>query len=58
MTSPPAQAMDVIPESHRDLLDAHFATLATIGRDGFPQQTEIWFLHDDGELKLSLAWSG
>ena len=46
--------MTDFPESHRDLLDAQVATLATIGRDGFPQLTEIWFLHDDGELKLSL----
>jgi PPOX class probable F420-dependent enzyme len=43
-----------IPASHRDLLDAQVATLATIGPDGRPQLTEIWFLHDDGELRLSL----
>ena len=49
--------MTQFPESHRDLLDAQFASLATIGRDGFPQVTEIWFLHDDGELKLSLNTS-
>lgn len=46
--------MTNFPDSHSDLLDAQVATLATIGADGFPQQTEIWFLHDDGELKLSL----
>jgi PPOX class probable F420-dependent enzyme len=46
--------MTDFPESHRDLLDAQVATLATVGRNGFPQVTEIWFLHDDGELKLSL----
>lgn len=46
--------MSKFPDSHRDLLDAQFASLATIGGDGFPQLTEIWFLHDDGELKLSL----
>lgn len=46
------------PESHRDLLDGQVASLATIGRDGFPQVTEIWFLYDDdGELKLSLNTS-
>jgi PPOX class probable F420-dependent enzyme len=49
--------MTEFPESHRDLLDAQFASLATVGRDGFPQVTEIWFLHDDGELKLSLNTS-
>jgi PPOX class probable F420-dependent enzyme len=46
--------MTDFPESHRDLLDAQFATLATLGRDGIPQLTEVWFLHDEGELKLSL----
>jgi PPOX class probable F420-dependent enzyme len=42
------------PDSHRDLLDAQYATLATIGRNGGPQLTEVWFLYDDGELKVSL----
>jgi PPOX class probable F420-dependent enzyme len=46
--------MTNFPDSHRDLLDAQVATLATIGGNGFPQLTEIWFLHDDGELKTSL----
>jgi PPOX class probable F420-dependent enzyme len=46
--------MTDFPETHRDLLDVQFATLATIGGDGGPQLTEVWFLHDDGELKLSL----
>ncbi len=46
--------MTTFPESHRGLLDAQVATLATVGGDGAPQMTEIWFLHDDGQLKLSL----
>lgn len=46
--------MTLFPETHRDLLQAPIATLATIDNNGFPQQTAIWFLHDDGELKLSL----
>jgi PPOX class probable F420-dependent enzyme len=46
--------MTDFPETHRDLLDGHVASLATVGRNGFPQVTELWFLHDDGELKLSL----
>jgi PPOX class probable F420-dependent enzyme len=49
--------MTGIPDSHRYLLDGEFATLATLGRDGAPQLTEVWFLHDDGELKLSLNTS-
>jgi PPOX class probable F420-dependent enzyme len=46
--------MTNFPDSHRDLLDAQVATLATIGDNGFPQLTEVWFLHDDGDLKISL----
>jgi PPOX class probable F420-dependent enzyme len=29
-------------------------TLATIGPDGRPQLSAVWFLHDDGAFKLSL----
>ncbi len=47
-------AMTAFPESHSDLLDAEVASLATIDGKGYPQVTEIWFLHDDGELKISL----
>lgn len=42
------------PDSHRDLLDSKFATLATLGKDGGPQLTEVWFLFEDGEVKVSL----
>lgn len=47
--------MTAFPESHQDLLKADVAMLATIGHDGFPQVTALWFLFDeDGTLKLSL----
>ena len=46
--------MTAFPESHADLLDAPFGTLATIDPQGLPQLTEVWFLHDAGELKLWL----
>jgi PPOX class probable F420-dependent enzyme len=46
--------MTEIPESHHDLLEAQFATFATVGSDGLPQLTEVWFLHEGGELKTSL----
>ena len=47
--------MPDVPESHRDLLDAEVATLSTIGSDGYPQVSAVWFLlDDDGKLKLSL----
>ncbi len=42
------------PETHADLLEARFATLGTIDSDGRPQLTEVWFLHEDGELRLWL----
>ena len=43
-----------VPETFRDLLDAQVATFATVGPDGRPQLSAVWFLHDDGELKVSL----
>jgi PPOX class probable F420-dependent enzyme len=43
-----------VPDSHQDLLQGQFGTLATIGPDGGPRSTEIWFLFEDGELRLSL----
>ena len=47
-----------IPESHRDLLDERFATLATVGEDGRPQLSEVWFLaDDDGTVRVSLNTS-
>jgi PPOX class probable F420-dependent enzyme len=46
--------MTQIPQSHQDLLQSPVATLATIGHDGRPQLTEVWFLASDGTLRLSL----
>jgi PPOX class probable F420-dependent enzyme len=43
-----------VPETFRDLLEAQVATFATVGPDGRPQLSAVWFLHDDGELKVSL----
>ena len=44
-----------IPESHRELLQTDVAMLTTIGGDGYPQTTALWFLFDhDGLIKLSL----
>lgn len=42
------------PESHRDLLQAPVAVLATHGADGYPQVSALWFVIDNGTLKLSL----
>jgi PPOX class probable F420-dependent enzyme len=46
--------MPAIPSSHRDLLDGQFATLATVGPDGRPQVSEVWFLADGDTIRLSL----
>ena len=46
-----------IPESHRDLLDGQVATLATIGPDGRPQLSEVWFLAEGTTVSLSLNTS-
>jgi PPOX class probable F420-dependent enzyme len=46
-----------IPDSHRDLLDQPFATLATVDPQGRPQLTEVWFLAEDGQVKFSLNTS-
>jgi PPOX class probable F420-dependent enzyme len=47
-----------IPQSHKDLLTAPVAVLATNGADGFPQVSALWFLYDEkasgGALQLSL----
>jgi PPOX class probable F420-dependent enzyme len=46
--------MPVIPSSHRDLLAGQFATLGTVGTDGRPQLSEVWFLADDDTVGISL----
>ena len=49
--------MATFPASHRDLLDSQVATLATIDDDGFPQLTEVWFLYDGDDVKVSVNTS-
>ena len=52
--------MPDIPASHRDLLDSDFATLATVGPDGRPQVSEVWFLtegdQDTVRVTATDAW--
>jgi PPOX class probable F420-dependent enzyme len=44
-----------VPASHRDLLRADVAVLATHGPDGRPQVTALWFVADDDDtVHLSL----
>jgi len=46
--------MTTIPGSHLDLTEQPVATLATIGPDGRPQVSAVWFLYEDGQLRVSL----
>ena len=46
--------MSTIPDSHRDLLDAPVAMLATVGADGRPQVSAVWFLAEGDTVRLSL----
>lgn len=50
----PATALGV-PETHADLLSQPLVgVLTTIGRDGLPQSTALWFLLGDGEVRMSV----
>ena len=46
-----------IPASHLDLLESATAVLATNGPDGRPQLSAVWFLAEDGVIRLSLHTS-
>ena len=46
--------MTAIPDSHRDLLDLPVASLATVGSDGRPQVSAVWFLAEDDAVRVSL----
>jgi len=54
---PIGMAHDRIPDSHRDLLEAEVATLATVGEDGYPQVSEVWFLTEGDQIAISLNTS-
>lgn len=43
-----------IPENYRDLLSADVATLGTVGPDGRPQLSEVWFLAEGDTVSISL----
>ena len=46
-----------IPDSHKDLLNAHVGVLGTIGGSGRPQLSATWFLADGDTVKISLNTS-
>jgi PPOX class probable F420-dependent enzyme len=45
-----------IPASHRSILEAPgVAVLSTVGRDGTPQSSALWYVLEGDTLRLSLA---
>ncbi|MBO9578791.1 MAG: pyridoxamine 5'-phosphate oxidase family protein [Microbacteriaceae bacterium] len=44
-----------IPADFAALLDVPVATLTTIGPSGYPQSSAVWFLPEDGVVKVSLV---
>ncbi len=48
--------MTTIPDSHRDLIEGtHTAALVTVGADGRPQTTAVWYLWADERLQVSIT---
>lgn len=47
--------MPVDPAILEFLNEVRFATLATVNRDGAPQQSVMWYLIDDGEVLMNTA---
>jgi Pyridoxamine 5'-phosphate oxidase len=43
-----------VPEEHREVLDAPYGVLSTLGRDGYPQSTMVSFLAKQGLVRISL----
>jgi PPOX class probable F420-dependent enzyme len=51
---PTAMADNVIPQSHHDILEQPaIAHLASLGPRGEPQSHPVWFLWDEGKVKIS-----
>lgn len=49
--------MSVVPETHQDLLDnPNIAVLTTVGPDGLPQSTAVWFIETEQKyIQVSFA---
>ena len=46
-----------IPDSHRSLLGSDVAAFATVGADGRPQVSAVWFLAEGDTVRISLHTS-
>jgi PPOX class probable F420-dependent enzyme len=47
-----------VPDAFQDLLSIPVVTLTTLGSDGAPQTSAVWFLRDDdGKIRISLNTS-
>ena len=51
---PVFHVMTAVPETHRDLLESDVAVLATVGPDGRPQLSLVWFVADGDTVRVSL----
>jgi PPOX class probable F420-dependent enzyme len=48
----------IIPDSHRDLLEAAgIGLLTTVGSDGLPQSTAVWYLLEDEVVRATMVAS-
>jgi PPOX class probable F420-dependent enzyme len=48
--------MPMLPDSHKDLLSKKaFAALATVGQNGAPQVTPVWFDDDGRHIRFNSA---
>ncbi|HWK21203.1 MAG TPA: pyridoxamine 5'-phosphate oxidase family protein [Microbacteriaceae bacterium] len=43
-----------IPAEFADLLEIPVGTVTTIGANGYPQASAVWFLYEDGVVRTSL----
>jgi PPOX class probable F420-dependent enzyme len=50
-------AESTVPPTHRDLLGSDTGILATLGPDGRPQLSAVWFLADGDTIMISLNTS-
>ena len=47
--------METVPQPFEDFLSTQLATLATVSASGRPQLSVVWFLAEDGVVRMSLS---